>query len=76
VVEIRDTGSGMSGAVKRRIFDRFYRGDSRDGEGFGLGMAIVNESVRAVGGSIRVDSVPGVGTTVRISLPASSVRAA
>jgi signal transduction histidine kinase/HAMP domain-containing protein len=76
VVEVRDTGSGMSGVVKRRVFDRFYRGDSRDGEGFGLGMAIVNESVRALGGTVRVDSVSGVGTTVRITLPIAGTRAA
>jgi signal transduction histidine kinase len=66
----------MSDSAKRRIFDRFYRGDARDGEGFGLGMAIVNESVRALGGTVRVDSVPGVGTTVRITLPLAGVRAA
>ena len=76
VIEVRDTGSGMSGATSRRIFDRFYRGDSRDGEGFGLGMAIVNESIRALGGTIRVDSVPQVGTTVRIVLPSAGVQAA
>jgi signal transduction histidine kinase len=76
VVEVRDTGPGMSESAKRRIFDRFYRGDARDGEGFGLGMAIVNESVRALGGTVRVDSVAGVGTTVRITLPLAGVRAA
>jgi two-component system phosphate regulon sensor histidine kinase PhoR len=76
VLEVRDTGPGMSGVAKRRIFDRFYRGDARDGEGFGLGMAIVNESVRALGGTVRVDSVPGVGTTVRITLPSAGIRAA
>jgi two-component system phosphate regulon sensor histidine kinase PhoR len=76
VVEVRDTGPGMSTSAKRRIFDRFYRGDARDGEGFGLGMAIVNESVRALGGAVRVDSAPGVGTTVRITLPSAGARAA
>ena len=76
VIEIRDTGSGMSGVATRRIFDRFYRGDARDGEGFGLGMAIVEASIRAVGGSVRVDSAPGVGTTVRIRLPSAGAQAA
>ena len=76
VIEVRDTGSGMSGATSRRIFDRFYRGESRDGEGFGLGMAIVDESVRALGGTVRVESSPGVGTTVWITLPAAGARAA
>jgi signal transduction histidine kinase len=75
-IEVRDTGMGIPSAVRRRIFDRFYRGESRDGEGFGLGMAIVNESVRALGGTVRVESSPGAGTTVRITLPAAGVRAA
>jgi signal transduction histidine kinase len=76
VVEVRDTGSGMSSSAERRIFDRFYRGELRDGEGFGLGMAIVNESIRALTGTVCVNSVPGVGTTVRITLPSAGVRAA
>jgi two-component system, OmpR family, phosphate regulon sensor histidine kinase PhoR len=75
-IEVCDTGSGMSTSAKRRIFDRFYRGDSRDGEGFGLGMAIVNESVRALGGTVRVDSVRGAGMTVGITLPTAGTRAA
>jgi signal transduction histidine kinase len=76
VIEVSDTGPGMPASAQRRIFDRFYRGDSRDGEGFGLGMAIVKESVRALGGTVRVESRPGSGTTVRITLPAARVRAA
>jgi two-component system phosphate regulon sensor histidine kinase PhoR len=76
VVEVRDTGAGMSSSARRRIFDRFYRADARDGEGFGLGMAIVNESIRALGGKVRVDSVEGAGTTVRVTFPAAEVRAA
>jgi two-component system phosphate regulon sensor histidine kinase PhoR len=76
VIEVRDTGAGMSSATSRRIFDRFYRGESRDGEGFGLGMAIVNESIRALGGTVRVESSPGDGTNVRITLPAAGARAA
>jgi two-component system phosphate regulon sensor histidine kinase PhoR len=76
VIEVRDTGSGMSSSATRRIFDRFYRGDARDGDGFGLGMAIVNESVRALGGTVRVESVAEIGTTVRITLPSAATRAA
>jgi signal transduction histidine kinase len=76
VIEVVDTGAGMPSAASRRIFDRFYRGESRDGEGFGLGMAIVHESVRALGGTVSVESSPGTGTTVLITLPSPGVRAA
>jgi signal transduction histidine kinase len=76
LIEVRDTGPGIPDAARRRIFDRFYRGHSRDGEGFGLGLAIVNEAVRILGGTVSVESVVGVGTTVRIALPAVKARAA
>lgn len=76
VIEVRDTGPGMSSLAHRRMFDRFYRGHAPDSGGFGLGLAIVNESVRALGGTVTVDSVVGVGTTVRITLPGAGARAA
>jgi two-component system OmpR family sensor kinase len=60
-------------ADQERIFDRFYRGDGdgRDAGGFGLGLAIVRESVRALGGRIELESAPGAGTVVRVVLPAA-----
>jgi signal transduction histidine kinase len=76
VIEVRDTGAGMSTAAVRRAFDRFYRGEERNADGFGLGMAIVDESVRALGGSVQLESSPGRGTTVRITLPGTGARAA
>lgn len=71
VIEVTDSGIGMSRAVKERVFERFYRGNGRDTEGFGLGLAIVRESVRVLGGRIEVESIPGSGTTVRVTLPAA-----
>jgi signal transduction histidine kinase len=70
-IEVTDSGVGMSRAARERVFDRFYRGNGRDGEGFGLGLAIVRESIRVLGGRIEIDSTPGRGTTVRITLPAA-----
>ena len=70
-IEVTDSGIGMSRAVRERVFDRFYRGNGRDSEGFGLGLAIVRESIRVLGGRIEIDSTPGSGTTVRITLPAA-----
>jgi signal transduction histidine kinase len=70
-IEVTDSGVGMSRAVTERVFDRFYRGNGRDSDGFGLGLAIVRESIRVLGGHIDIDSTPGRGTTVRITLPAA-----
>jgi signal transduction histidine kinase len=70
-IEVTDTGAGMSRLVKERVFERFYRANGRDNDGFGLGLAIVRESVRVLGGTIEVDSTPGSGTRVRMTLPAA-----
>ena len=73
-VEVEDTGTGMTAATQQHVFDRFYRGTDRDAEGFGLGLAIVRESVRTLGGRIELDSAPGEGTRVRIVLERARVR--
>ena len=73
-IEVSDTGSGMERTEAARAFDRFYRSASRDHQdGFGLGLAIADEAVRALGGSIKLDSVPDVGTRVRIQLPSAKI---
>jgi signal transduction histidine kinase len=56
------------------VFDRFFRGEDRGPEGFGLGLAIVRQSVRSLGGHIELDSAPGQGTRVRIVLEHARVR--
>ncbi len=73
VIEVEDSGPGISGEVQRHVFDRFYRGE-RDSQGFGLGLAIVRESVRTLGGRIELDSSPGEGTLFRIVLERARVR--
>jgi len=73
-VEVEDTGVGMSADTQRHVFDRFYRGKGRDAEGFGLGLAIVRQSVRSLDGRIELDSAPGKGTRVRIVLEQARVR--
>jgi signal transduction histidine kinase len=60
----------MPAGEQERVFDRFYRAGGRDADGFGLGLAIVRQAVRVLGGGIEVASTPHVGTTVTITLPA------
>jgi signal transduction histidine kinase/HAMP domain-containing protein len=72
-IEVEDSGPGISPEVQRHVFDRFYRGE-RDAHGFGLGLAIVRESVRTLGARIELDSSPGEGTVFRILLAPAQVR--
>lgn len=68
-IAVADEGPGMSEAERLHAFERFYRGDRR-GEigGSGLGLAIAKRAVERVGGRISIDSAPGKGTTVTITL--------
>ena len=75
-IEVRDTGRGMSDAERRAAVRRFYRGAPRATDGFGLGLAIVQQAVAALDGTLELESTPGRGTTVRLRLPAAAVQAA
>jgi signal transduction histidine kinase len=69
IITVRDEGPGMSEAERVHAFERFYRGDQR-GEitGTGLGLAIAKRAVERVGGDIAIDSAPGQGTAVTITI--------
>ena len=73
-ISVRDTGEGIPAEDLPYIFDRFWRGDrSRShasGAGSGLGLAIARQLVQAHGGTIRVESKLGRGTTFAVELPA------
>jgi two-component system, OmpR family, phosphate regulon sensor histidine kinase PhoR len=72
VFSIEDTGSGIAPAHLPRIFERFYVADrsrARKPGGTGLGLAIVREIVILHGGTINIESTPGEGTRVSVSLP-------
>ncbi len=68
-ISVRDEGPGMSEPERLHAFERFYRGDQR-GEiaGSGLGLSIAKRAVERAGGSIAIESAPGRGTTVSITL--------
>jgi PAS domain S-box-containing protein len=70
VVEVQDTGPGMSPALMARIFDPFFT-TKAVGVGTGLGLAICRNIVTGMGGEISVRSEVGRGTTFRVALPAS-----
>ena len=68
---VTDTGSGISSEHLPHIFERFYKADpSRQDGGTGLGLAISKHIVQAHGGVIEAESNPGMGTTIRFTLPA------
>ncbi len=72
LLEVADTGPGMSRAQADRVFERFYRADdsrSRASGGAGLGLSIVQALVAAHGGAVAVDSELGRGTTFTVRLP-------
>lgn len=70
VVEVGDTGIGMTPEQCARVFDRYYQADeSRRTSGHGLGLAIAWRIVELSGGSIRVESTPGQGSTFIVTLP-------
>lgn len=70
LLTIADTGEGMPDHVKARAFDPFFT--TKDiGKGTGLGLSQVHGFIVQSGGTIAIDSEPGTGTTIRITLPST-----
>lgn len=71
-LSVQDYGSGISPQALPHVFERFYREDasrSRETGGVGLGLAICKSIVDRVGGTVAIESAPGTGTTVTVTLP-------
>jgi two-component system OmpR family sensor kinase len=72
ILEVADSGPGLTPDQAERAFERFYRADqarARQAGGTGLGLAIVAALVTAHGGAVQVEPTPGGGATFRITLP-------
>jgi CheY-like chemotaxis protein len=69
-IEVRDTGHGIAADHLDKVFDPFFT-TKGIGEGSGLGLSTSMSIVRSHGGFMQVESALGVGTTFRVSLPAS-----
>lgn len=67
-IDIRDNGSGIATEDLPRIFDPFFT-TKPVGLGTGLGLSVSYNIVKKHGGTISVDSTPGVGTTFTVKLP-------
>lgn len=74
VVSVRDEGPGIEPALLPRLFSPGARGtlvSDRSIEGSGLGLANVHELVTASGGTVRIESAPGAGSTFTVTMPAA-----
>ena len=68
-IRVRDNGEGIKPDSLRRVFEPFYT--TKDvGKGTGLGLPISARIVERSGGTLRIESAPGSGTIVTVSLPA------
>jgi signal transduction histidine kinase/BarA-like signal transduction histidine kinase len=71
-LSVRDTGTGIPAEQLPHLFERFHRIEgtpARTHEGTGIGLALVQELVKLHGGSVRVESVCGQGTTFTVEIP-------
>ena len=72
LIEVKDTGIGLTEEEKAKVFSRFYRVDdarNRETGGVGLGLNIADYIVKKHNGKIKIDSVPNKGSTFSIILP-------
>jgi signal transduction histidine kinase len=74
-LSVRDTGTGIPPEEQPRVFERFHQvrgARGRSHEGSGIGLSLVREIVKLHGGTVRVDSTPGQGSTFTVCIPTGS----
>ena len=74
VLTVSDTGQGMTPDVLSRAFEPFFT-TKPIGQGTGLGLSMIYGFVKQSGGHVRIDSEPGLGTSVRLYLPRHAIQA-
>ena len=73
-IEVRDTGAGMSRDLLSSAFEplvQLSHSSARHHRGLGLGLTVVQRNVKALGGRLQVESIPGVGTCFKVMIPCS-----
>jgi signal transduction histidine kinase len=68
-VSVADRGSGVQPEIRAHIFERFWRGKATRGSGAGLGLAIVQEIMKAHRGSVEIKDNPGGGSIFTLTFP-------
>jgi signal transduction histidine kinase len=71
-IQVADRGIGIEMSEQKKIFEKFYRAEDslvHDTKGSGLGLSLVRHIMEAHGGSVDVESAPGLGSTFTLSLP-------
>lgn len=71
VIQVRDTGIGLTREARKKVFDKFQRVNrqSLQIQGSGVGLAVVQEIAQAHGGRVTLDSKPGVGSQFTVTMP-------
>lgn len=69
IIFVEDNGAGISEEMKLKVFDRFFKIDENNHEGTGIGLSLVKEYSKSLGGKVEMESEAGVGTKFTVTIP-------